>query len=75
MCNSKSSAPLEAVRCASCAALLFKVEAGAMRGRIEIKCRRCSALNVLRPTSPQPIAAGATEKGNGLCGSSFRTTS
>ncbi|MBO9500774.1 Com family DNA-binding transcriptional regulator [Brevundimonas sp. A19_0] len=70
-----STASHEVVRCASCAALLFKAEPGALAGQLEIKCRRCSALNVLRPSSPHPIASRATRQGNGLCGSSYRPNS
>ncbi|MBJ7443759.1 MAG: Com family DNA-binding transcriptional regulator [Sphingobium sp.] len=43
-------------KCASCRALLFKSEPGAIAGVIEIKCRRCGAFNCLRPVSPYPIA-------------------
>ncbi|MFI8682328.1 Com family DNA-binding transcriptional regulator [Brevundimonas diminuta] len=72
MCKPQPAASREAVRCASCAALLFKAQPGAIAGVVEIKCRRCSALNLLRPSSPQPIADRATDQGNGLCGSSYR---
>lgn len=40
---------VETIRCARCAALMFKAEAGALRGTLEIKCRRCGAMNSLRP--------------------------
>ncbi|WP_188082785.1 Com family DNA-binding transcriptional regulator [Sphingobium scionense] len=43
-------------RCASCRALLFKSEPGAIAGVIEIKCRRCGTFNSLRPVSPNPTA-------------------
>ncbi|QLP96943.1 MAG: Com family DNA-binding transcriptional regulator [Rhodoblastus sp.] len=36
---------METIRCARCRALLFKAEAGALRGALEIKCRRCAAMN------------------------------
>ena len=65
----------EAVRCASCSALLFKSEPGALAGVVEIKCRRCSAFNVLRPSSPNPIASRAAEERNEHHGSRFRGSS
>lgn len=65
----------ETVRCASCSALLFKSEPGALAGVVEIKCRRCSALNVLRPSSPNTIASRATEERNEHHGSNFRRSS
>ncbi|WP_083850309.1 Com family DNA-binding transcriptional regulator [Rhodovulum sp. PH10] len=43
---------VEFVRCASCRALLFRADAGAIAGIVEIKCRRCGTFNVLRPTEP-----------------------
>ncbi|PZU62241.1 MAG: hypothetical protein DI552_00635 [Brevundimonas sp.] len=61
----------EPVRCASCSALLFKSEPGALAGVVEIKCRRCSALNVLRPSSPNPIAGRATQTRNEPVGLRF----
>ncbi|WP_376751988.1 Com family DNA-binding transcriptional regulator [Brevundimonas nasdae] len=62
--KAKSLAVRETVRCASCSALMFKSEPGALSGVVEIKCRRCSALNVLRPSSPNPIANRAAEQRN-----------
>ncbi|BAQ16931.1 Com family DNA-binding transcriptional regulator [Methyloceanibacter caenitepidi] len=43
---------LESIRCGKCAALLFKAAAKALSGRLEIKCRRCGHLNILRPEEP-----------------------
>lgn len=44
----------ESVRCGKCRALLFKAAPGAIRGLIEIKCRRCRELIQLRPLEPEP---------------------
>ncbi|MAM38267.1 MAG: hypothetical protein CL949_07130 [Erythrobacter sp.] len=44
------------MKCASCRALLFKSEPGAIAGVIEIKCRRCGTFNCLRPASPNTTA-------------------
>jgi phage FluMu protein Com len=43
----------EGIRC-SCGALLFRAAGGALRGAVEIKCRRCGTLNSLRPIEPAP---------------------
>ncbi|WP_415454001.1 Com family DNA-binding transcriptional regulator [Azorhizobium caulinodans] len=43
---------MEKVRCRCCGALQFRAAAGAICGAIEIKCRRCGTLNVLRPQEP-----------------------
>jgi phage FluMu protein Com len=40
-------------RC-TCGALLFKADLNALRGRLEIKCRRCGRLISMRPTEPNP---------------------
>lgn len=41
-------------RCARCRALLFKGTAATIGDVLEIKCRRCAAINVLRPAEPEP---------------------
>ena len=43
---------MEQIRCGCCGAMLFK--ASALSGKIEIKCRKCRTLNVLRPISEAP---------------------
>ncbi|RAI42639.1 Com family DNA-binding transcriptional regulator [Rhodoplanes roseus] len=43
---------MESVRCASCEALLFRAAACAVVGTIEIKCRRCGTMNIMRPNEP-----------------------
>ncbi|MEM6381638.1 MAG: Com family DNA-binding transcriptional regulator [Pseudomonadota bacterium] len=40
-------------RCARCNALLFKGTSQTIGDVLEIKCRRCSAINVLRPAEPR----------------------
>lgn len=42
----------ETFRCGGCNALLFKADFGAVTGLIEIKCRRCRQINLMRPLSP-----------------------
>ncbi|MBS7538230.1 Com family DNA-binding transcriptional regulator, partial [Ancylobacter lacus] len=42
---------MEDVRC-GCGALLLRAGRGAIRGSVQIKCRRCGAINHLRPTEP-----------------------
>lgn len=45
----------EEIRCTSCAKLLFKMEPNGLVGNLSIKCTRCRAINILRPTqSPEP---------------------
>ncbi|MQT13629.1 Com family DNA-binding transcriptional regulator [Segnochrobactrum spirostomi] len=39
-------------RCGRCRALMFRAAAGAIAASLEIKCRRCGALNHLRPIEP-----------------------
>ena len=48
---------LRAVRCGKCAALLLKARPRAIADIIEIKCRRCGHLNILRPEEPAPQRA------------------
>ncbi|OYW52655.1 MAG: hypothetical protein B7Z30_15500 [Rhizobiales bacterium 12-68-15] len=43
---------MENIRC-RCGALLFRAAPGALRGQVEIKCRRCGTLNALRPIEPR----------------------
>ncbi|WP_082640632.1 Com family DNA-binding transcriptional regulator [Aureimonas sp. N4] len=43
--------PMEPIRC-GCRALLFRMERHALKGALEIKCRRCGRLNHLRPSEP-----------------------
>ena len=43
---------LRDIRCGVCHALLFRAGQGAVAGGIEIKCRRCGAINHLRPDEP-----------------------
>ncbi|WP_147417660.1 Com family DNA-binding transcriptional regulator [Sphingomonas cavernae] len=51
----------ESIRCASCGALLFKAETNAIAAAIEIKCRRCGAINTMRPVSPSTTVARTAE--------------
>ncbi|WP_086733845.1 Com family DNA-binding transcriptional regulator [Erythrobacter colymbi] len=46
----------EEYRCASCRALLFRAQPGALAGEIEVKCRRCRQINSWRPSSPSRTA-------------------
>ena len=39
---------MESIRCGDCRALLLKADTVALRGRIQIKCRRCGAINHVR---------------------------
>lgn len=39
-------------RCGRCRALLFRGTSKTVGDVLEIKCRRCSAINVLRPAEP-----------------------
>lgn len=48
---------MEEVRCGSCDALLFRIDSFAIKGRLEIKCRRCRTLNQIRPSEPQDLIA------------------
>lgn len=43
---------MENVRCSACQALLFKAAPTAFRETIEIKCRRCRAINIFRAGEP-----------------------
>lgn len=45
---------MESIRCGKCRALLLKAANDAIKGIVEIKCRRCGTLNSLRPPEPQP---------------------
>jgi phage FluMu protein Com len=42
------------IRCGKCRALLFRCEPAAIARAIEIKCRRCGTINLLRPLEPAP---------------------
>lgn len=46
--------PQTEIRCCSCSRLLFKIEPDALLGVLSIKCHRCKALNILRPTRALP---------------------
>jgi|GEM_PF-3271638 len=47
--------PDQEIRCCACARLLFKMETGALSGALSVKCPRCRAFNLLRPSlSPNP---------------------
>ncbi|MFN3748215.1 MAG: Com family DNA-binding transcriptional regulator [Sphingorhabdus sp.] len=46
----------ESYRCSRCRALLFKADQDAIAAELEIKCRRCRSINILRPMRPAPIA-------------------
>lgn len=50
------------IRCASCRALLFRTSQKQLNIVIEIKCRRCRSLNILRPTEPPPERNKAPRK-------------
>ncbi|WP_367115951.1 Com family DNA-binding transcriptional regulator [Xanthobacter sp.] len=62
---------MENVRC-RCGALLFRTERGAIRGRLEIKCRRCGTLNALRPTEPAPERPERPQDGDAACRSGVK---
>ncbi|MGR3501622.1 Com family DNA-binding transcriptional regulator [Pseudaestuariivita sp.] len=40
------------LRCRSCRRLLFEMSKNAIAGEVSIKCPRCGAFNILRPSSP-----------------------
>ncbi|MBC2834054.1 Com family DNA-binding transcriptional regulator [Gemmobacter straminiformis] len=65
--------PLTDVRCCDCGRLLFKMEDGALRGALSIKCPRCRAYNSLRPASPVPDRPERAGK-DLLCGCSSHPT-
>ncbi|WP_141703728.1 Com family DNA-binding transcriptional regulator [Methylobrevis pamukkalensis] len=44
---------MENVRC-NCGAMLLRADEIALRGTIEIKCRRCRTVNSIRPARPTP---------------------
>lgn len=43
---------VEKIQCSACRALLFRAAPRAIAGVIEIKCRRCGAITILRPSEP-----------------------
>lgn len=45
---------MESIRCGQCSALLFRAAPEALRGPLEIKCRRCGTINHLRAASSPP---------------------
>ncbi|MFC5393085.1 Com family DNA-binding transcriptional regulator [Bosea vestrisii] len=55
------------MRCAKCEALLFRMTARALAGRVEIKCRRCGALNIFRAAEPSPERHGERLPGDAPC--------
>ncbi|MBS7555648.1 Com family DNA-binding transcriptional regulator [Ancylobacter dichloromethanicus] len=55
------------IRC-SCGALLFRAAGGALRGAVEIKCRRCGTLNFLRPIEPESERRERHSNGDDACG-------
>jgi phage FluMu protein Com len=46
--------PFSDIRCARCRALLFRAGHDGRHGIIEIKCRRCGTLQIVRPAEPVP---------------------
>ncbi|WP_184256054.1 Com family DNA-binding transcriptional regulator [Rhodopseudomonas rhenobacensis] len=61
---------MESIRCARCRALLFRAVADAIVGTVEIKCRRCGGINILRPTEPSTERHERPTSGEALCSSS-----
>ncbi|WP_425353815.1 Com family DNA-binding transcriptional regulator [Ancylobacter gelatini] len=55
------------IRC-RCGALLFRADAGALKGAVEIKCRRCGTLNSLRPIEPTTERPERQSNGDDACG-------
>ncbi|WP_394088778.1 Com family DNA-binding transcriptional regulator [Xanthobacter autotrophicus] len=62
---------MENIRCC-CGALLFRTDRGAIRGRLEIKCRRCGTLNALRPSEPATERPERPDPGDARCNSVVR---
>ncbi|MEW6124758.1 MAG: Com family DNA-binding transcriptional regulator [Pseudomonadota bacterium] len=60
---------MENIRCTRCGALHFRAAHGALRGVVEIKCRRCGTVTVLRPPEPTPERQERPANGNATCGS------
>ncbi|OYX14830.1 MAG: hypothetical protein B7Z15_02630 [Rhizobiales bacterium 32-66-8] len=58
---------MENIRCGTCSALLFRSARGALRGTVEIKCRRCGTLNSLRPTEATPERRERPISGDAAC--------
>ncbi|MEM1284967.1 MAG: Com family DNA-binding transcriptional regulator [Pseudomonadota bacterium] len=53
-------------RCGRCRALLFRGSSKTIGDVLEIKCRRCSAMNILRPAEPEterPLSADDRKTG------------
>ena len=42
--------PQTEIRCCDCSRLLFKMEPDALNGALSIRCHRCKAMNIFRPT-------------------------
>ncbi|PZU89133.1 MAG: hypothetical protein DI527_16505 [Chelatococcus sp.] len=57
---------MENIRC-GCGALLFRMTAGALAGRVEIKCRRCGAINSIRAAEPITRAPCRASAGDLAC--------
>ncbi|WP_159602636.1 Com family DNA-binding transcriptional regulator [Starkeya nomas] len=55
------------IRC-GCGALLFRAAGGALRGVVEIKCRKCGTLNSLRPIEPLSERRERPSTGEDACG-------
>ncbi|NEW96898.1 Com family DNA-binding transcriptional regulator [Rhodopseudomonas sp. BR0G17] len=62
---------MEPIRCAQCRALLFRAAGGAIAAPVEIKCRRCGSINILRPTEPPPERRERPTSGEAECSSSY----
>ncbi|RAI42920.1 Com family DNA-binding transcriptional regulator [Rhodoplanes roseus] len=65
---------MESIRCASCQALLFRATARAVAGTIEIKCRRCGTINIMRPTEPSHERPERRDGGGGAHGHRAHTS-
>ena len=48
------------IRCGQCGALLLKAGADALRGPLQVKCRRCGTINHLRAAGSEPERPGAS---------------
>lgn len=48
---------VESIRCGSCSALLFRAGNNAIKGVIEIKCRRCGTINSIKPIEVKDLIA------------------
>lgn len=60
---------MESIRCAGCDRLLFRQEPGALAGKLELKCPRCGAMNIFRPSEPPPERRSERRKDNRYGGS------